>query len=162
MVAKLSCFRKSDCPTLDFQRQRKNAPSWESRESSPWILGCPWETHGSVCPALRVREPRWHVHLELSCQSVMSSLMLSGWHEYSHWQAVAPRHGSALCRHINTLQTVSGFRFHWPQHRSGRAECSLIVSLPGTNQHQEQMIYRTVNNNRLYSTPLVAGDPRFN
>lgn len=37
------------------------------------------------------------------------------------------------------------------------------VSLPGTNQHQEQMIYRTADkNNRLYSTPLVAGDHGFN
>ena len=95
---------------MDFQRQRKNSPSWESRESSPWMLGFPWETHGSLCPALHVREPRQHEHLESSCQSVMSSLMLSGWCEYSHWQAVAPRHGSALCRHINTLQTVSGLK----------------------------------------------------
>lgn len=119
---------------MDFQRQRKNSPSWESRESSPWMLGFPWETHGSLCPALHVREPRQHEHLESSCQSVMSSLMLSGWCEYSHWQAVAPRHGSALCRHINNFKQSPA----WKQiplasaQRFGRAECSLIVSLPGT------------------------------
>lgn len=54
-----------------------------------------------------------------------------------------------------TSSCVLQLKSDGPQVEQGDSVAA--VSFPGTNQHQEQMIYRTVNNNRLYSTPLVAG-----